>query len=310
MHPRPSSISTLPPATSGPRAFTLVELLVVIAIIAVLIGLLLPAVQSARESARRSSCTNNLKQVGLALQGYHDANNFLVRGASDGPGQTCCNATSRLGWSWSFWILPYMEEAQVHDFTDAQVATYAVKGYFCPSRRPPALYGSSAKSDYAGSGGSTNPGGTANARSDGYMDRALADPGAAVPANGIVRENKRRLTDLRDGLSHTIAAGEKQVHDRTWGSAGGDNEPWNNAGWDECVIRYGNRNWAGNAGGVEPDHLHPTASHWSRKFGSTHAAGVNFVFADGAVKLISYGVDPLQFEYATVINDGEKLMLD
>ena len=294
----------------GRRAFTLVELLVVIAIIAVLIGLLLPAVQSARESARRSSCTNNLKQIGLALQGFHDANNFLVRGSSDGPGRTCCNAASRIGWAWSFHILPYMEAAEVHDLTDTQVANHAVKGYFCPTRRPPGVYGSSVKIDYAGSAGSTSPGSTAGSRSNGYMDRTLVDPGAAVPADGIPRENKRRLMEIRDGLTYTIAVGEKQVHERTWGSAGGDNEPWNNAGWDQDNIRFGNRNWSGNVGGLEEDHRHPTASHWSNKFGSSHAAGANFVFADGAVRLIAFNVDPIQFEYATVINDGEKFNLD
>jgi len=74
------------PARLAPkRGFTLVELLVVIAIIGVLIGLLLPAVQAARESARRSSCINNLKQLGLAMQNYHDTRNGFPYGYSESP---------------------------------------------------------------------------------------------------------------------------------------------------------------------------------------------------------------------------------
>lgn len=82
------------------RAFTLVELLVVIAIIGVLVALLLPAVQAAREAARRSQCSNNLKQIGLALQMHHDAKKVFPVGAAAGEGSM-----------WSYYSLPYMEQA-------------------------------------------------------------------------------------------------------------------------------------------------------------------------------------------------------
>jgi prepilin-type N-terminal cleavage/methylation domain-containing protein len=83
----------------GQTGFTLVELLVVIAIIGVLVALLLPAVQAAREAARRSTCQNNLKQIGLALQMHHDAKGYFPMGAASGEGSM-----------WSYYILPYLEQ--------------------------------------------------------------------------------------------------------------------------------------------------------------------------------------------------------
>lgn len=88
------------------RAFTLVELLVVIAIIGLLMGLLLPAVQSARASARRTACLNNLRQVGGAMLLFHDAHQHFPLGQADDDTN---------GWSWRFWILPFMEENLLYD---------------------------------------------------------------------------------------------------------------------------------------------------------------------------------------------------
>ncbi len=127
------------------RGFTLIELLVVIAIIAVLIALLLPAVQAAREAARRTQCVNNLKQMGLAINTYHDQfGSFPPSVIGTGPGQTGWGSWTSSGMSWRILTLPNMEQNPLYNAinfsladggNDALATAYytQIKVYLCPS---------------------------------------------------------------------------------------------------------------------------------------------------------------------------------
>jgi len=148
------------------RAFTLIELLVVIAIIAILIGLLLPAVQKVREAAARSTCSNNLKQLGVAAHSYHDTNQGLPVGVqyAMNAAQSAIlsgqveNPTTTLGPNWAILILPYIEQGPLYQSVDVntfrssntappggtpnhgaagrqwwQAAKQQIKTYLCPS---------------------------------------------------------------------------------------------------------------------------------------------------------------------------------
>ncbi len=135
------------------RGFTLVELLVVIAIIGVLVGLLLPAVQSAREAARRSSCMNNMKQIGLALHNYHDTQKTfpaVAKFGQDGPGKPGPQQAAHH--TWCTYILPFMEETALFDSVDLRLPAWGqpivgqtVNVLLCPSdggfRKPQETHG-------------------------------------------------------------------------------------------------------------------------------------------------------------------------
>ena len=290
------------------RGFTLIELLVVIAIIAILIALLLPAVQQAREAARRTQCKNNLKQIGLAFHNFQDVYQHLPNGARDGndgdPLTSCCNSATRRGWSWAYHILPYMEQQNLFDLGDENdpagtvnlVAQQAVKGYYCPTRRDPLPDGNGFyRLDYAGNAGERAPGDLRGTDNNG--------------TKGVVMQTdagKTTVERIRDGSSNTMMVAEKALHPDRHHSDGGDNERWNNAGWDECVIRYGaGRNSSGTLYGIPPlpDNKAPTNTvgvtdaggvnwtNWHPYFGSAHTGGMNACMADGAVVVISYTID-------------------
>ena len=217
--------------------FTLIELLVVIAIIAVLIALLLPAVQAAREAARRAQCTNNLKQLGLALQNYYSSFDNFPLGAlqvRDGTG-------SLRGTDWGLWsahamLLPYLEQNALYsacnfavpnqgnaggDTTSAQVTaiTTAVNGFLCPSSPPPNAPGFPPESPTAlqknspGNNYFASIGSSLNQYSGPYISGQ--EMGGAAAPNGMfeVFGQALKMANVQDGTSNTIAFGEWRTGD-------------------------------------------------------------------------------------------------
>lgn len=286
------------------KAFTLVELLVVIAIIGVLVALLLPAVQSAREAARRMSCSNNLRQMAVAVHNHHDTLGYFPHAASETPGVECCSAdkNNRLGFSWAFHMLPFIEQQNLYDQTDYDVISVTpVKTYFCPTRRQPGKYTTSAKTDYAANVGTVTGGFRGSWGQDGAFVRQWKKPQSV--AIGTPVENFRRFGDFSDGTANTLLFAEKQLHATVWGTAGGDNEVWQNPGWDEDILRVGNE-------APQPDKMHPDskqAQHWSRKFGGSHPAGLNAARVDGSVGFVAFNVDATVWLRFSTIADGEVL---
>ncbi len=288
------------------RAFTLIELLVVIAIIAVLIGLLLPAVQKVREAAARTQCMNNLKQIGLAMHNYHDTQQTLPTGGKKIFGY-------RIGWAG--FVLPYIEQNNLYqqaqqaaraswDSTSGYSAwrspglqstpsfalfTSPIKVYVCPSselgtQSPDAATSSTSPNaaleaalHYRANGGATSvpliPG-TQNAHAN------WSNSGVIYPTS------QTRLTDITDGTSNTLLAGETS-------SAVGRKSPLSWPGiqpWTWGYYYYGD-----TQGWLMIDHkivawpIGYTGTFLTNEtpYTSNHTGGVNALFCDGSVNFLA-----------------------
>ncbi|MHC5540107.1 DUF1559 domain-containing protein [Singulisphaera rosea] len=298
------------------RAFTLIELLVVISIIGVLIALLLPAVQAAREAARRAQCVNNLKQIGLALHNYEAMHQSLPPGYVSRFDATGTDLGP--GWGWAAMILPQMEQSatfsainyalNVELASNSTARLVVVNGFLCPSDRFAAswsavdrdiLTGAAkreicrvAPSNYVGMNGTSEPG---------------------PDGEGVLFRNSRiAFRDITDGLSQTIAAGERShlLGVATWTGSVTGALLYDDDGDDigSADLETGPGMVLGHSGeGIGPGAKRSEPN----QFYSLHAGrGVNFLFADGHVSYLKATMNYKDYLALSTRNGGEVVSND
>lgn len=280
------------PSPERHRGVTLIELLVVLGIVATLVGLLLPAVQRVREAAAKTKCRNNLRQIGLALHGHHDAYSILPPGMSPLDPR---EPWPRLGWLTR--LLPFLEQDAL--WRQAQEA-YRIDRI--PSANPPHIPFATPVAIFTcpldprvPEAQPTHHGRVAALTSYvGVLGRDWEDDGGV-----LFRGSRVRLTDITDGASNTLAAGERPPSADCWFGWWYAGFGQNGTGSLDMLLGVRERRVTGQYTYTCPPgpyHFGPgqfddqcSAFH----FWSPHAGGANFLLADGSVRFLRYSADPL-----------------
>jgi prepilin-type N-terminal cleavage/methylation domain-containing protein/prepilin-type processing-associated H-X9-DG protein len=209
-------------------AFTLIELLVVTAIMGLLVGLLLPGVQRVRLLAARLQSQNNLKQMGLALHGYHDAETRFPPGYQSGfPGKSSSSVDVAPGWAWGVFLLPYLEQEGIFrqldmnygcsDAINSSTVRMRVNTFICPgapNQGPTMLVQDGAGTVLAQFGISNY---VANNGQDESWSYSRVDLAGVRGPGPFFRNSRTRMADVTDGLASTVFVGEHTtVSDKTW----------------------------------------------------------------------------------------------
>ena len=287
------------------RGFTLIELLVVIAIIAILIALLLPAVQQAREAARRSSCRNNLKQIGLGLHNYHDISKAFpignvgkLHGGSTWYGD---------GWTWHSRILPQIDQAPLYNKvrsvmgTDAGTYKSAKQKLACTTTQIPVFQCPSqpgGNRSYGGMKGNQSSNYNGNIGTNVFNSCSGSNP-SCLRANGIFFMNSRiALRDITDGASNTMLVMEVQTKlasnmpggDRWYNfCSNGDSNPWSDL--SESLVGTENND--------------PINGGAQEAAGSFHTGGCHVLFGDGRVQFLSQNLNMKVYRALSTRAGGE-----
>lgn len=283
--------------TRSKTGFTLIELLVVIAVIGILVALLLPAVQAAREAGRRTSCQNNLKQIGLAVQTYHDVENYLPPGSTD---------PTLAGSSGFAAILPHLEQSNtvaLYDFSkgnsdpiNLQAVSQRITTYICPTnvfaRAVPngCDANNRAPGTYAFSSSSGDPYGLSN--------------GAITNATSP----RSRLADILDGTANTFLAGESHWNLKDYTFTSGPCAGQVRGGFSYWSSPYPLATVFSTFGPFNPQRMNGDSKRLYN-FRSNHPQGVNMMNVDGSVHFVADNIDHLILDAYATRDGGEPAQL-